>query len=412
MARLTVATFSACVLLTCLSIAGCGRSTDLRACKIADKSCQEDIYYAVVRLRGDGFDPFDGLPPIRTITLDQYRDELFGDQPPPAPAEMPDMPDEEPEKPMVKPWDVALQWLGLIAPATTGGQAVANDRLNTVAAFYTWDTQTVTVIDRPEERNDQGDTTLLAHELVHAFQDNEVAATPADGTSDGSFAGSALIEGEARMYEYLAWAETQQLAPRQVEWHKSFQGDVVFLRERLAEAPSPFYSTFWFIYSLGADRLMQGWLRGGNAAVRHLAKTAPRHTLDYMAEHEGLSIEPTPALACEVTGPEKAFALVGGDRFGALELFAFLTAADVPNDSAWETALAWRDDRVWLFFDAESEEVAVTWRIRLSDEDAADRVVAAAMTRPQLRAERRGRDALIVGSEAERADWRGARDCD
>ncbi|HEX7597952.1 MAG TPA: hypothetical protein VF518_07035, partial [Polyangia bacterium] len=45
-------------------------------CDIAEASCQEDIYLADLRLRGDGFDPFAGIPPIRTIDEDQFRKEL------------------------------------------------------------------------------------------------------------------------------------------------------------------------------------------------------------------------------------------------------------------------------------------------------------------------------------------------
>jgi hypothetical protein len=397
--------------IAALLLAGCSRATELQACNVADESCQEDIYYAIVRLRGDGLDPFDGVPPIRTLTEKQYCDQLRASQPPPPKDPPPEEP-AEPVKPMVRPWDVALQWLGLLAPATTGGQAHSEDRCDTVAAYYNADAQTVTVIDRAGEPDDLGDSMLLAHELVHALQDNEVTWTPADGTTDGSYASVALTEGEARMYELLAMAEMQGMAARQYPWHDAFIGNVETLRAQVVQDRNPFTRTFWVNYPLGADRLMQGWLRGGAAAVRHLALAAPRHTLVYMADHEGVPIDSAPELRCTVTGPTEDMLLVGEDRFGALQLFGFLTAARVADDEAWGTALAWRDDHVWLYFDAESMEVAVTWRIRFADADAAERVVAAARTRPQLRAERRGRDALIVGSVEERADWRGAHGCD
>jgi hypothetical protein len=403
--------------IAALLLAGCGRATELSACDVADKSCQEDIYYAVVRLRGDGFDPFDGVPPIRTLTEKQYCDQLRASQPPPPeeppPEEPPpEEPPKEPPKPMVKPWDVALQWLGLLAPATTGGQALGENRCETVAAYYNVDSQSVTVIDRDAPPDKLGDSRLLAHELVHAFQDNEVSWSPTDGTTDGNYANVAVIEGEARMYELLIVAEMQGVAARQYPWHEDFVADVDWQRANLVQNRSPFAAMVWFNYPLGADRLMQGWLRGGSAAVRHLATTAPRHTVVYMADHEGVPIDPAPPLRCTVAGPTEDMPLAGADRFGALQLFAFLTAARIENGAAWDTALSWRDDYVWLYFDAESMEVAVTWRVRLADADAAERVVAAALTRPQLRAERRGKDAVIVGSADERADWRGAHGCD
>src|SRR5690606_9762026 len=128
---------------------GCGRRAELAPCNIADRTCQEDVYYAVVRLRGDGWDPFDGLPPIRTITLEQYRDELLGDRP-----REPHQPDPDPEPPPVDPWDVALQWLGLVTRETSSQQASVDNRVRNVAAYYSSADKRVTVIDRGHERDD------------------------------------------------------------------------------------------------------------------------------------------------------------------------------------------------------------------------------------------------------------------
>ena len=171
---------------------GCGRREELEGCDINERSCQEDVYYAVVRARGDGFDPFDGVPPIRTITKQQYAEELFPDNPPQlnhkdacAPAEddedagtdKPPPEDDEdagiddpPPEPKIEPWDVSLQWLGLLQKSVSSGQAQAQNFLVSVAAFYTWDTQTVTIVSDPDicKRNPRADAVLLAHELVHA----------------------------------------------------------------------------------------------------------------------------------------------------------------------------------------------------------------------------------------------------
>ena len=43
---------------------GCGPEDQLVACNIAERQCQEDVYYALLRLRGDGFDPNVEIPPI------------------------------------------------------------------------------------------------------------------------------------------------------------------------------------------------------------------------------------------------------------------------------------------------------------------------------------------------------------
>jgi hypothetical protein len=390
------------------ALAGCGRTVELAPCNIAERVCQEDVYYAVMRLRGDGWDPFDGLPPIRTITLDQYRNELLGNRrPAPDPGDTP----REPSKPKVNPWDVALQWLGLVTRETSSMQASVDDRVNNVAAYYSSRDSQVTVIDRGRERNDYYDTILLAHELVHAFQDNELRFSAHDGTTDGSFAGRARIEGEAVVYENLARAEIDRVDPLQVDWEGRYANSINYLRERLPAERSPFYAASWFVYPLGADWLMRGWLEGGNAAVRTLTANPPRGAGDLMARHEGKEHSRAADLACAVDKPDDDFELVGRDRFGAMQLYGFLARSGMSEADAWRTALAWGDDRLWLYFDEDRGLTGLTWRLRLANTAAAEAVLDAAAQRPELRAERRGRDVLIVASDDAIADWPGADGC-
>ena len=56
--------------------------------------------------------------------------------------------------------------------------------------------------------------------------------------------------------------------------------------------------------------------------------------------------------------------------------------------------------------------MALTWRVRFASQAAAERTVAAANRLPALRAERRGRDALIVSADPGLPDWPGADECD
>jgi hypothetical protein len=392
-----------CRLILCgLLLCGCGRRAELEPCNVATLECQEDVYYAIVRLRGDGFDPFDGLPPIRTITAEQYRRELTGGQPPPPP--------DPQAKPKINPRDVALQWLGLIRPTTSAVQASIDERVQIVAAFYDPSRQRVTVIDRGQKRNDLWDTRLLAHELVHAFQDNEIDGASFDATTDGLFAARARVEGEAVLYESLAYAEMTQMSPESMELPTDYRNRIHARRAGMPQETSPFYAVSWFAYWFGADLLVHGWLQGGNAAVRALTQQPPRRSLDYVARHEQRAITAATALDCRVQAPD-GFVLLPVDRFGAVQLYAFLTAAQLPEPEAWALAVDWRDDLWWVYFDEPAGQVLLSWRIRLASEAAAERVVEAAHVRPMLRAERVGRDALIVGSEEALADWSGADDC-
>jgi hypothetical protein len=397
------------------SITGCGRRQELETCNINERSCQEDVYYAVVRARGDGFDPFDGVPPIRTITKQQYEKELFPDglpKPPPADDDDAGVPDPPPET-KVEPWDVSLQWLGLLKKSVSSGQAQAQDFLVTVAAFYTWDTQTVTIVTNPDipKRNPRYDTVLLAHELVHAFQDNDSDLTLSDGTVDGNWASNAYIEGEARMYEYLIGMEIDDVSPYRVDWSGFFHSDVEGQRTGIVGRTSRLYSTWWFLYSLGTNAIVERWLDGGNASVRYFARHAPSRTIDYLAALEDVEVTPAPPLACRVELPGSTFQYRHYNRLGALNFYAFLLGGQVPEAEAWRAAVDWRDDQLFVYFDPEPKTVAMTWRLRFATRATAELTVKAAETLPMLRAERQGNDVVIVGSEESQADWPGAVEC-
>ena len=399
------------VSLACLALIGCGRPTELEACNIANKSCQIDVYYALVRLRGDGYDTFEGLPPIRTVTVDQYRAELTDARPTSPPSDAFD-PNAEPKREL-DPWDVALSWFGLVTTEEPPPPAAAIDtRVNNVAAFYSSRTQQVTVIDRGQERNDRSDTTLLTHELVHAFQDNEVGLDISDPSSDGNFAGRAFTEGEAVLYEKLAGAEIDDVSPYSLLWDDYYAGWLGGLRQNLTQDPSPFYAVSWFVYPLGGALLTRGWVRGGNAAVRHIAGEIPQTALGYLAEFQHASFDRAEVpLDCSVAAPEERFARIGYDRFGAMHLYAFLEAAGMDEQVAFDLAFAWRDDLFYVYFDEARREVAASWRVRMQDPAAARLVADAAGRRPVLRVELQGSDAVVVASDVSVLAWRGAIDC-
>jgi hypothetical protein len=441
--------------LASMILLACGRRAEIEACNIAQRSCQEDIYYEIVRLRGDGFDPFQGVPPMRTITLGEYRDELTADQAPPAQAPAPK------EPPKIDPVQVAFQLLGLVARTTSTAAAAIDDRVNNVAAFYDWNRSDVTVIDRGDEHNDGADTTLLAHELVHAFQHAEQSLGATLNTTDSNFADQALVEGEAVLYEHLIGAEIQGIPPRQVDWKRYYAGWTASLRASMVEwtadrlwthrlsatqAKSPYYAVSWFVYPFGANLLTNAWLEGGNSAVRKLATDAPRHSLHFMASMAGVKPSPSATLPCQVEPPAKSFTRIVFDRFGAMQVYAFLGAQGLDEATSWAQALHWRDDLIWIYFDEKSQTVAVSWRIRFSQRSAADLAFTAIATSgtleraddgadapssyervakpsaldradlprlPALSASRHGDDLVITGSnDADLlASWPGASEC-
>ena len=410
-----------------LALPACGPAQELEPCNIATQSCQEDIYYALVRMRGDGYDPFAGVPPINTVPIETYRMQLqeAAEARQRAAMEKPCMlPDPDEPVPVV-PWDFALQVLGLVEPKKPSCQASVDNQVSSVAAYYSSATRSVTVIDRGQERDDFFDTGLLLHELTHALQDRELSGAFIDGTTDGTLAARALTEGEATFYQHLSHFEMNDDAPEDFDWHEGYTNNLLGGRFFLGSEndkgepneKSPYFGVRWFIYPLGARFLSDAWERGGNAAMRHAYATQPRHIAQFMTPHdeeaEGVRAVLDPALACPVEPPGEGWERPGFDRFGALIVYAFFTASEIPDEVAWPLAAGWDDDLIYVFFEPEDEIVLVSWRIRLADEQAAETALERLVLDERVRASVEGRDlVLISGNDADMtAEWQGTLVC-
>ena len=406
--------------LLAVTIASCGGDEPLVACNIAERSCQEDVYYAVLRLRGDGYDPVAQRPPIRTVTREAYclargaarRD----DEPEPEPDEL------EPEDPPLVPWDFALHVLGLVTPTQTTGQARSVTwQCNRRVLLHS--TRAVTVIDsgpRPGEtaerraRRELAETALLVHELVHALQDPELSGAQFDGTTDSSLTARTLTEGEAAFYQRIAEREMIDADPEGHDWRKYYSDWLGHGRNDISQDRSPFFGVGWFVYPLGAQYLTEAWLGGGNAAVRRAYAHPRRFMQQYIAGYGHGARVLDPPLSCPVAAPRSSYTLVKSDRFGALVVYGFMRRAGVPDEEAWPLAAAWNDDLLLVFSDEQAASAAMTWVIRFEHEGDAARVLALiALPDARLRAQARGRDLIFsAGSDAPVAtEWNGGLDC-
>lgn len=411
-----------------LTLNACKPTDKLEACNVAEADCQQSIYYALLRMRGDGYDPFLGVPPIRTLTVEEYEAELRGPTPvTPAPtasstttdgdedagvAEAPE-PEPEPEEPGIDPRDVALRLLRLVQPSTSTGEARVQDRINHVAAFYSSATRSVTVIDRGGQRNDRADTILLLHELVHAVQDDEIAGW--DGASiDGDFAARAMVEGEAVLYENLGSLELDGLSVEEADWKNYYGNWIGRRRNSMRLAKSPYYSTGWFVYPLGGELLTQAYLRGGNAAVRSMQTRWPRQSVAFMAKHEQLAAPSAASIGCKAEAPGEGFRTISRDRFGALQAYGFLTVNGVEEARAWDHTLGLVDDELALFFDGEGRAVAVSWRLRFPSAQAASQVAIEMLGSQGFVVQARDQDVVVRGTSPPEMldDWTDPGACD
>ena len=286
------------------------------------------------------------------------------------------------------------------------------DRVVHVAAFYSSATRTVTVIDRGGEHDDRGDTILLTHELVHALQDDEISGAETTST-DGDIARRSMIEGEATLYENLTALELDRIDRDSAEWQDFYERWLGRRRRSMPNERSPYYATNWFVYPLGAGRLIDGYLEGGNAAVRHVLADPPHSTAVLMLFSDSAASSDRPALDCKIEPPGSGFALNGYDEFGGLHVYGFLSKAGMAEDDAWGNASRLTSDRIWIYFDKKAGAVAGSWRMRFGGRHDAERVAAAMAPDRTFTATVDGPDLLVRVSNVDGLldDWPGAGDC-
>lgn len=346
--------------------AGCsGRSLEI--CDITDSACQQSIYYRVLNLRGDGYDPFGGLPPVNVISEDEFRAQLEREEA----ARVSEGPN---------PWDKALVLLHFESPpaaAPDGGASSGSsidDEVAHVAAFYDPATRRITIVSHPGQTGDfvrEEAMETLAHELVHALQDRELDLQRNDfDDSDAYLAWAAMVEGDARFYEYVFVADVIRAmgkVPRDPTEYPDLELDAAY--DNLDQFGSPLFAARYLTYPLGARYLATAYRGGGNAAVRHAYAKAPARTVGLLVGDDGKAPPVGPGDAC---APPTAVGLPtsgnssGQDQFGALLFYSFLRGFGVDHATAFGAAQTWTGDRLLVQANDELRATAVAWRIELS----------------------------------------------
>jgi hypothetical protein len=366
--RLAVA--SACLFLPLFAI-GCQQHS-FQSCDITTRACQEDVYYRLLELRGDGYDPFGGLPPVDVISESQYRDLLLQEQ-----ADL-----KAQTRP--SPGDKALALLHFTSNGPTGpgpdagasddagaGSSTLEDQVTHTYAFYDPQQKTITIISHPSQvsatAREEGMVTL-AHELVHALQSRQMDLNKKDfESSDDYLAYHTLVEGDARLYEYLFVNEVLPLLGRPATDALAMPGrelDTVYA-DPTAEG-TPLFVAQLLMYSLGATYEALEYRSGGNAAIRHGYARTPRQTVGFLLADDGkpqrtVSGDPCPGLYS--TSLPTSGDTVGADQLGALLLYTFLRGWQVDHPTALATAQSWAGDYLYVQGNADLSVVAVSWRI-------------------------------------------------
>jgi hypothetical protein len=344
--------------------AGCSQH-ELPVCDIAQHACQVDIYYRMLSLRGDGYDPFGGLPPVSVITEGQYRDRLIAES-------------QAGSQHGPSVWDKALDLLHFTSngekadAGTEAGGSTIDDEVAHTYAFYEPDKKAITIIAHPSQSSENAEEEgmiTLAHELVHAIQNGELDLNKEDfKTSDEYFAYDTIIEGDARFYEYLFAREVPGYIHATLDQVLTFpQRELDSIYTDFVGTSTPLFLAQLLVYPLGATYEANEYSSGGNAAVRHGYSKEPHHMVGFLGDGNGNF----PSVVAEDVCPSYVESLpinrtsAAADQFGAVMFYAFLRGWNVDHATAYAAAQAWTGD--YVLVQSSGGTTAVAWQVQFSD---------------------------------------------
>jgi hypothetical protein len=339
---------------------GC-EAFDYSGCDILDPTCQENTVGLVRCLRGT---PGTQVPAIRLMTKEQFEAELRST-----------VAEED------HTWDQVHEegygFLGLLAPGSLVPGAWIESTVKRVAGSYRWKDKQIIVLvsDGDAERDLEHDTLVLAHEVVHALQDKEYDLRqwfePA-ATSDTNLAAMSVVEGEARLYQTLLAACFWGLPAEGLDLTKRFSAYAKFADEELLKEASPLlHAKSGFPYGHGARFVHLHWQRDGHHGIDGLFAAPPVATHPILLSEHVLA----PELAVEIPDqkpvPLDGYELVDSNVLGAYMLYVILTRQGIDSTRVQRWVSDWRGDRLWLFGNKDTNEVAMTWRVRLASRQSA-----------------------------------------
>lgn len=369
-----------------LAAAGCSGEPTLEPCDVRETSCQRAVFLTVQDLRGGTFDPWTTAPPIRVISVEQYRRELEAEAAQQAAAD-----------PSFDALSAALKLFYLLDPQELPGSDTAFD-VAFVAAYYDSRARAITLIDPGTATDRCTDVSKLGHELVHAEQDRDIDLrrfSERVDTLDQSQLVDTLIEGEAVLYEDQISARLQ--ASADCELPGSVEDYVAGVRAAVAGSASPFRpATSLLRYPLGLRFLTAAYEGGGPLGVRRRFETPPDATVRFVADVDAQPAE-LPAWTCYPPSAPEGYSLYLEDQFGAYPTYAFATRLFSRGDEpeAWKLAGTWRNDSFSVFAGDEGRDtVAAVWSLRLSSEAQAtllaDRIAASPVLSRSVQTKRAG----------------------
>jgi hypothetical protein len=334
-------------------------------CDVRESGCQEQVQAIVVCMRGAASSE---LPAISVISTTELEERLRAGS--------------DADMMRTLPLEGALKTLGLLDPEVGFFEASVENAIASVLAFYSTEDEAIYIVDRGAADDPWEAVATLAHELVHAAQDEEHdlgALSDEVETHEDLLRLKGAVEGEATFYTLEAIAWSYRRSPEDVDWASFYAEPLQELQAEVATAPSPYFSVFVTMpYVLGARWVTREWERGDDERARASVPERPPTSATFLFDPWGtgrypaLRVETSP---CDAPPAPAGFELSYEDEMGAPLLYAFLVRWGMTDADARALAIGWQRDDLYVY-DAGDGRVAIVWRLVFDDAETPPRIAA------------------------------------
>jgi hypothetical protein len=342
-----------------IPIAGCEQYS-YTGCEITEPSCQQSVFELVKCVRKT---PNGTLPPVTTITAAEYKNQLTQSSSNSNPTE-------------IQKQENSLVMVGLASSGELTVSSQVDVLVNTVGAYYTSDEKKVYII-RPETAPTntelQQQALTLAHEFVHALQDQDYDLTQYgkdnDKTYDSTLAASSIIEGEADYYATQLRAAFDGLTPGQVDYAARCANAVAYLEKTFASDSPVLIAPRVFPYFYGGPYVALELQAEGRSGVDSLFASPPPASLPFIVSQGSLVDTQLNPVTDAGPTPVAGSALFYEDTLGAWLTYEYLKPISGGTLAPLLSVSGWLGDHVWVYSDADTtvtSNIAVVWRVRFA----------------------------------------------
>lgn len=342
-------------------------------CDLLEPECQATVYRHSECARDfEGH----GMPPVQTITRDDYRRQLTQSQ-----GKKPNAKETRQDR-MVT---TAFQLLGLLdSRLSSHNKTDIELQVTSTLAYYSLSEKSVTLIDHQTHHSaaqHRRDQLVLAHEFTHAQQD-EVRdlqvfySREFDGSTDGYYAWRSLLEAEANLSEDLVPTLDDDTELSRSGLRSKLSR--INARQHLFAERSKYPYTVSlrnFPYSIAYAFVAERYLEDGLSGISELFDEPRTTMLDFMRDPQDDAVKRISVSWEEPSGSleqdDDAQRML--DRMGAWVLYTALMRQGLDSKTALRYALAWRGDALALHANRKGENVALLWRVVLSPLKSSDR---------------------------------------